>query len=62
MTIITLTDPDQATQASVWCINNIGFKHWTMNLPPEAMFGRNVRYEFKFDRKQDAVLFSLKWL
>jgi hypothetical protein len=62
MTTITLTDPDKATRAGAWIINNIGYKHWTMNVPPEAMFTKHPRYEFKFDRKKDAVWFSLKWL
>jgi hypothetical protein len=62
MTTITLTDPDRATQAGAWIINNIGYKNWTMNVPPEAMFTKNPRYEFTFNRKKDAVWFSLKWL
>jgi len=62
MTTITLTDTDRATRAGAWCVNNIGYKNWTMNIPPEAMFGLNMRYEFKFNHKKDAVLFSLKWL
>jgi hypothetical protein len=62
MTTITLTDSNKATRAGAWCINNIGYKHWTMTLPPEAMFGNNTRYEFRFNREKDAVLFSLKWL
>ena len=62
MTIITLTDSDKATRAGAWCINNIGYKHWTINVPHEAVFTKNPRYEFKFDRTKDAVLFSLKWL
>ena len=62
MTIITLTDSDKATRAGAWCINNIGYKHWTINVPHEAVFTKNPRYEFTFTRNKDAVLFSLKWL
>jgi hypothetical protein len=62
MTTITLTDPDKATQAGAWIINHIGYKHWTMHVPPEAVFTKNPRYEFTFNRTKDAVLFSLKWL
>lgn len=62
MTTITLTDSDKATRAGAWCINNIGYKHWTLNVPHEAVFTKNPRYEFTFNRTKDAVLFSLKWL
>jgi len=62
MTTITLTDPDKATCAGAWIINNIGYKAWTLNVPPDAVFTKNPRYEFTFRRKKDAVLFSLRWL
>jgi hypothetical protein len=62
MTTITLTDPNKATAAGAWAVINIGYKHWTLNVPAEAVFTKNPRYEFTFDRKKDAVLFSLKWI
>jgi len=62
MTTITLTDPNRATAAGAWAVKNIGYKHWTLNVPAEAVFTKNPRYEFTFGRKKDAVLFSLKWI
>jgi hypothetical protein len=62
MTTITLTDPARATEAGAWAVKNIGYKHWTLNVPAEAVFTKHPRYEFVFNRKQDAMMFSLKWL
>jgi hypothetical protein len=62
MQTITLTDPERATEAGAWAVKNIGYKYWTLNVPPEALFSKTPRYEFIFTRSKDAVLFSLKWL
>ena len=62
MTTITLTDPARATEAGAWAVKNIGYKHWTLHVPAEAVFTKTPRYEFVFNRKQDAMMFSLKWL
>jgi len=59
MTTIILTDPEQATLAGEWAVKNIGFKHWTLQV--ENMFTPRPQYHYKFSRKKDAVLFSLKW-
>jgi|LauGreDrversion4_2_1035121.scaffolds.fasta_scaffold1152436_2 hypothetical protein len=60
MTTVTINDPARATEAGTWAVENIGYKHWQLQI---ANFGTKApRYEFKFDRKKDAVWFSLKWL
>lgn len=60
MTTIMLTDPYKAVEAAEWAVKNIGFKDW--NIESKNLMTRNVQYFFKFKRKKDAVLFSLKWL
>jgi hypothetical protein len=60
MTTITLTDPEQATVAGAWAVENIGYKFWTMDV--ENLFTKKPQYHFKFKNKKDAVIFSLKWL
>ena len=62
MTTVTLTDPTKASEAGAWAVKNIGYKYWTMDMPPETMFSENPRYEFKFKNTKDATIFSLKWL
>jgi len=62
MTTITLTDPQKASKAGAWLCNNVGYDNWTLNVPTEAIFTKNPRYEFSFKKEKDAMLFSLKWL
>lgn len=60
MTTIVMTDAEQATLAGTWAVENIGYKYWSIET--QNLMTRNVQYHFKFKRKKDAVLFSLKWL
>jgi hypothetical protein len=59
MTTITLIDPEIASLAGEWAVNNIGYKYWTLNA--DNIFSKKPLYHFKFKHKKDAVLFSLKW-
>jgi hypothetical protein len=60
MTTITLTNPERATQAGAWAVENIGYKYWTMDI--QHIFSKTPRYDFKFKHKQDAVRFALQWI
>ena len=60
MTTIVITDSDRASQAGAWAVENIGYKYW--DIDTVNLFTTNVQYHFRFKRKKDAVMFSLKWL
>lgn len=60
MTTITITDPETASLAGEWAVNNIGYKYWTLDT--DHIFTKKPLYHFKFKHKKHAVLFSLKWL
>lgn len=60
MTIITLIDPEIASLAGQWAVNNIGYKYWTLDTA--NIVSKKPLYHFKFKHKKDAVLFSLKWV
>lgn len=60
MTIIVLTDPEQASLAGEWAVANLADKRW--NLDVQHLFTKCPEYHFSFTHKKDATLFSLKWL
>lgn len=60
MTTIVITDPVQASAAGEWAVENIGYKHWTLDTV--NVLSKNPQYHFKFQHKKHALLFSLKWL
>ena len=60
MTTIVMTDAEQACLAGAWAVKNIGYKYWTIET--QNLMTRSVQYHFKFKRKKDALVFSLKWL
>ncbi len=60
MKTVTLINAERASDAGSWCMNNIGYHLWDLEV---AHLGTaDPRYHFQFKRPRDAVLFSLKWL
>jgi hypothetical protein len=47
-----------AHNATEWCVSNFKDDDWKMEL---VQMGP-VKYVFKFQKEQDATLFSLRWL
>jgi len=60
MTTVTLTNADRATEAGKWCVENLGYKYWNLDVANACT--TNPTYQFQFKKNQDAVLFSLRWL
>lgn len=60
MATVILTDPEQATLAGAWCVENIGYKYWDMKI--ENLFSPGVSYNFSFKDPRRATEFALRWL
>lgn len=60
MTTITINDPNRASEAGAWAVENIGFKYWTMEV--QNLFTKHPSYDFKFTHKKDAMRFALQWI
>lgn len=58
MTTITIKGADRAISAGEWL--NKQHIEYEIDMMPWA--SSDPQYHFKFNHKQDAVLFSLKWL
>ena len=60
MSVITITDPTQATMAGEWCRENLRPEDW--NLYGHNLFTGSPTYDFEFADSKKAMLFALKWL
>lgn len=57
--MITINNPEVASEAGEWCNNQFGEKGW--DLWTQDMFSKYPKYKFEFFKEQDLVLFSLRW-